>query len=267
MNKHTLTRAAIALIATAFGCDLAFAEDAGTAPVAGADAEPRIAARRVAPSPEPSARFAAPLPEPAAPAVPVDAHGFANLRILLTDAPIDDVDSVFVTFTEVQLESCPAPPPTDAAAIEEEEIIIILDEEDASEPEVEAAEADDASAAGCTWLSLVQEPVTLDLLTLQGGVTAELGRYALPPGDYPRLRLPLAGATVVVDGQEFALDLGADDPADAPVFVGTMLDADNETVLTLDFDAAQSMHPTAEGGWTMLPVIAVVSETANTSVG
>src|SRR5688572_13111568 len=99
-----------------------------------------------------------------------------RLRLMLTDAPAD-VDSVFVTFEKLEVHHCGE--------------------------DVEVPAESDCETGG--WLTLSEDTVTFDLLTLQGGVTAELGLADLPPGAYGQIRLHLAQASVVVDGEEFAL--------------------------------------------------------------
>ena len=95
------------------------------------------------------------------------------LRLLLTDAPAD-VEAVFVTFDLVEVQSCGTDP-----------------------------EAEDCDGGG--WVTVTDEEVTFELLSLQGGVTAELGLAELDAGYYGQVRLHLTAASVVSNDEEFAL--------------------------------------------------------------
>lgn len=153
-----------------------------------------------------------------------------QLRLLLTDAPAD-VEAVFVTFDSVQVHACP---------------------EDLDSPQ---------GAADCEngeWVTVVDEEVTFELLSLQGGVTAELGMAALPEGYYGQIRLDLSSASVVADGEEFGLDV----PSGVLKLNGGFdLENGMATEVTIDFDAGKSVHRTGNGQWKMQPVVSIISQT------
>lgn len=151
-----------------------------------------------------------------------------RLRLLLTDAPAD-VDSVFVTFDLVEVHYCGE--------------------------EGEAEEGGDCENG--SWITVSEETVTFDLLTLQGGVTAELGLADLPPGGYGQIRLHLSTASVVVDAEEFALTVP---PGVLKLNGGFALAQGMQTEITIDFDAGQSVHYAPGNGWMMQPVISIIGE-------
>ena len=151
-----------------------------------------------------------------------------RLRLMLTDAPAD-VDSVFVTFEKLEVHYCGE--------------------------DVDVPDESDCEDGG--WLTVSEAPVTFDLLTLQDGVTAELGLADLPPGAYGQIRLHLAEASVVVDEEEFALTVP---PGVLKLVGGFLLEPGMQTEITIDFDADQSIHYAPGNGWMMHPVIAVVGE-------
>ena len=175
-----------------------------------------------------------------------------RLRLLLTDAPLD-VDAVFVTFTKVDVELCDAGALADA---EDED----AEDEDAEDEDAEDEDAEDEEAADCgdsAWLDVVDEEITFDLLSLQGGVTAELGLAELAEGNYGQIRLHMSAASVVVDDEEFELTL----PSGVLRLVGGFaLEAGMQTEITLDFDAAQSVRHNNGQGWMIQPVVHIVAE-------
>ena len=160
-------------------------------------------------------------------AVPVQ----PRLRMLLTDAPAD-LDSVFVTFDAVKVHYC--------------------DASEAEEPEADEGDCEDGS-----WLTVSEETITLDLLTLQGGVTAELGIADLPAGAYGEIRLLVSSASVVVEGVELPLTVP---PGILKLDGGFALEPGMQTDITIDFDAGQSVHYAPGNGWMMQPVISIVGE-------
>jgi hypothetical protein len=150
-----------------------------------------------------------------------------RLRLMLTDAPAD-VDAVFVTFEKLEVHYCG-----------------------------EGAELSEEDCESGSWVTVSEESVTFDLLTLQGGVTAELGLADLPAGAYGQIRLHLSDASVVVDAEEFALTVP---PGVLKLNGGFALEPGMQTEITIDFDADQSIHFAPGNGWMMSPVIAIVGE-------
>ena len=144
-----------------------------------------------------------------------------ELRVLLTDAPAD-VDAVFVSIDLVLAYAC----------------------------------ADESCTTG-SWVELMDEAVTVDLLTLQGA-TAELAELDLPAGTYEQVALFLSEASIVVRGEEYELPISNEMPS-----VLHRLDLENgtRTELTLDFDAERSLLWSNDAGWSLRPALEHVSTT------
>lgn len=178
-----------------------------------------------------------------------------QLRVLLTDAPAD-VDAVFVTFTQASVQACagvidmPEAPDDSGDANDGDD----PDDDDAGEDPA----TDEETCESGTWMTISEEPTTFDLLSLQGGVTVELALAELPPGEYGQIRLQLDSASVVIDDQEYAVNVP---PGILNLNGGFALEEGMQTELTVDFDAGESLHYAPGQGWMMVPVISVISET------
>ncbi len=142
-----------------------------------------------------------------------------SVEILLTDAPLDDVDEVYVTFDSVQVQ------------------------------------AKDAGG----WVSVTSTVQTFELLSLQGGLTEPLGLTTLSTGTYGQIRLGLIDAWLVADGESHDLEIPSGDTSGLKLNHGFEIQGGVRTTITLDFDAAKSIHRTGNGRYIMRPVIEVVA--------
>lgn len=140
-----------------------------------------------------------------------------NLRLYLTDAPVD-LDEVWVEVSRV---------------------------------EISTSSGDDS------WVSITEEPVTLDLLTLQDAVTAVLGDAELAPGAYQQIRFVVAEAWAVSDGETRPLRIPSGEQTGIKINLDFEVEADTVYAVVLDFDAAESIHETGNGTLMMGPVIKV----------
>ena len=125
----------------------------------------------------------------------------------------------------------------------------------------DSEEEEESKGADCPqgkWLTVMEEEKTLDLLALQNGLTEEMGLAVLPAGNYGQIRLMLDEASVVVNGETFPLSIPSGVQSGIKIQHGFHLSAGQETVLTLDFDASQSVHHAPGKGWMMRPVIKVI---------
>ncbi|MEX2465316.1 MAG: DUF4382 domain-containing protein [Gemmatimonadota bacterium] len=176
-------------------------------------------------------------------------EGDTSLRVLLTDAPSDYIDSAFVDIGAVELIGAGSP------------ITLTTDGTDGF----------------------------VDLLDLQGTATMLLADTDIPAGDYAQLRLIVESARVVLaDGYEFNDSTNAKDlmvPSGAQTGIklnlagsdggegsGPVTIAGGETVLVLDFDVNQSFVLQGQpdsGGFTgviFTPTIRVVAQDVAASV-
>jgi hypothetical protein len=143
------------------------------------------------------------------------------LRVLLTDAPAN-VDAVFVTIDQTLVQIC-----------------------------------EDENCASSDWVDVMDEPVTLDLLTLQGGDTVELAAAELPAGSHGEIQLVLSDVTLVIDGEELSLEVP---PTSPRIDDGFDLEVGMMTEVTLDFDAEASLVRWHDG-WMLRPVVSMIAET------
>lgn len=145
----------------------------------------------------------------------------APFRLLLTDAPLDGVEEVNVTFDEVSIQD--------------------LDRGD--------------------WHTVTSTTQTFDLLSLQNGVTADLGFTELSTGTYGQIRLHLVDAWLVIDGEPVELEVPSGFQSGLKVLHQFTIEPDIENSLTLDFDAGESVHQTGNGEYRMRPVIKALTAT------
>lgn len=126
------------------------------------------------------------------------------------------------------------------------------------------APGDDAAGS---WLTIADGCQTLDLLTLQNGVTEAIGVTTLPPGNYGQIRLMLVDASIVRSGIEQALTLPSGTESGLKIVGGFTLRDGVATTITLDFDAGRSIHYAAGTGFMMTPVIEVIDVTTHGDAG
>lgn len=131
--------------------------------------------------------------------------------------------------------------------------------------EVSVHRADADSVSG--WIVIDDDVRTFDLLALANGAMEVLGEGPLDPGHYTQIRLKLGeGSTVVVDGESHPLEVPSgmqsgvklNHPFD--ILDGTLYE------LTLDFDAARSIHVTGNDRYILSPVIRVVANAVTGSI-
>ena len=132
-----------------------------------------------------------------------------------------------------------------------------------TEVSVHSADADSASG----WLVLNDTTRTFDLLALTNGAFQVLGEAPLNPGHYTQLRLKLADScTVIVDGQTYPLEVPSG--AQSGLKLNHPFDIASHTLceLTLDFDAARSIHVSGNDHYRLSPVIRVVANQVSGSI-
>jgi hypothetical protein len=140
-----------------------------------------------------------------------------NVRTYLTDAP-GDYDEVWVTISSVQIHR--------------------------------------NGDSDAEWITLSEEEQTYDLLTLQDAVTAILGDAAVLPGSYSQLRMIVADAWVVVDGEEHDLTIPSGAKTGIKINLNFTVEEGAEYVVVIDFDADKSIKKTGMG-YLMTPVLKI----------
>ena len=173
-------------------------------------------------------------------------NGTGQVSVHLTDAP-GPYDHVYVDVTGVSLHlaaSNGGVPENEAA-------------EPPSSPKGGPGASDDQADEGLGWISVSVPRTTIDLLSLQNGVELPLGSATVPAGAYDDERLVVAGATVVVGGQSYALKVPSGAERGIQIHAPFTVPAGAQADLLLDFDAAASIHQEGNGNYIMQPVLRV----------
>lgn len=110
--------------------------------------------------------------------------------------------------------------------------------------------------SGSGWREVLAAPGTYDLLQLRNGVSALLVDRELPPGDYTQMRLVLGdGCNVVVGGVTHPLTVPSGMQSGLKLNHPFTIGNDGIYDVTLDFDAARSIHLTGNGRYMLRPVV------------
>lgn len=119
-----------------------------------------------------------------------------------------------------------------------------------------------------TWITIMDDPMTVNLLNLSNGNEITLGSQELATGRYTQIRLILgSGNNLVIDGQNYSLQT----PSAQQTGIKLNIDADIQNgesyTLLLDFDAGQSVVKKGTGDYLLKPVLHAVelSETGSIS--
>jgi len=117
---------------------------------------------------------------------------------------------------------------------------------------------DDEDSGG--WESLTLDSTTVfDLLELRNGVFAQLAEGDVPAGHYTQVRLLLgAGSNVVVGGTTYPLTVPSGMQSGYKLVGEFDVPAGGGVELTLDFDAARSIHRTGNGRYMLQPTVRVI---------
>jgi uncharacterized protein DUF4382 len=130
---------------------------------------------------------------------------------------------------------------------------------DAGAPESKPTVSGTESHEG--WRVISDKCQTIDLLTLQDGVTEAVGINTLPPGSYGQIRLMLTEAAIVVAGERQPLVVPSGAESGVKIVGGFTVRDGQAVTITIDFDAASSIRYAPGTGFMMAPVIKVVEVT------
>lgn len=151
-------------------------------------------------------------------------NGTTNLRVNLTDAPIDELDSVYIDIREVRVKM-----------------------------------GDDTTSTGDDgWQTLTANAGIYDLLSYQNGVDTLLATGPVPTGYLKEIRLILGSNNNVVDsfGVVHPLTIPSGSESGLKIKVNRRLNATLDSLL-IDFDAALSIKNEGASGYKLRPVIKV----------
>jgi hypothetical protein len=187
--------------------------------------------------------------------------GSSELRFALTDAP-GPFDQILVRITAIdvhQAGAAAAPAPSGAVGGGD-----TAQAPDGGDTDGTAtADDDDGDAAGDTsggtWSPIAALDQTIDLLTLQNGVTLDAGGAMVPAGAYDMVRLVVSSGSVVLGGQTYPLTIPSGAQSGVKLRYALDLSADMATTVTLDFDGAASVVETGKGAYLLKPVLSVKS--------
>lgn len=109
------------------------------------------------------------------------------------------------------------------------------------------------------WEDLTVQVGTFDLLLLQNGVMTTLALGNVPVGHYDQIRLRLGdGSNVVVNGVTFPLTVPSGLTSGLKLIGSFDVVEGQDRQLTLDFNAAQSIHTTGTGAYILRPTVRLI---------
>lgn len=156
-----------------------------------------------------------------------------TMSVAMTDAPAN-YDSVLVTVNNIRVNK----------------------DEDA---ETDSTESDDeAEEEG--WVTIMDEPMEINLLELTNGNQITLGSSELETGTYSQIRLILGdNNTVTVNGETYALQTPSAQQSGLKLNVDAEVEEDAIYSLLIDFDAARSIVETGNSEYILKPVLRAVN--------
>jgi hypothetical protein len=112
-----------------------------------------------------------------------------------------------------------------------------------------------------SWVELKSNPGVYDLLTLRNDVTAIIADdEKLPTGKISQIRLVLGDNNfVIVEGLKHMMTIPSSGTSGLKINVHETIRRNDDVIITLDFDAEQSVNVTGNGEYVMNPVIKIKS--------
>ena len=120
-----------------------------------------------------------------------------------------------------------------------------------------AGSNDDANTTNETgWITVVKEEKTFDLIKIKD-VKELIGKSDLKAGKYTQIRLNVNKALVTIDGTEYDLTI----PSKTVKLVNPFNIVEKQTtILTLDFDAKESIKSAGKDKYVINPTIKIIEE-------
>ena len=116
------------------------------------------------------------------------------------------------------------------------------------------------------WITIVGEPITVNLLDYSNGETFLLGSESLPSGKYTQIRLHISDANIVIDTEDQSMTVPSEEIKLGPQF--TMEDGITYEMV-IDFDAAKSVvvtGPADNPSYKLKPHIRMVAKALTGSI-
>jgi len=160
--------------------------------------------------------------------------GTGTMSISMTDAPAN-YDAVTITVNSIRVNQ----------------------EEDAEDTD---GKESDEEAEDEGWVTIMNDPMEINLLELTNGNQITLGSQELEAGNYSQIRLILGdNNTVTVDGETYALQTPSAQQSGLKLNVDAEVEEESTYNLLIDFDAARSIVQQGNGGYLLKPVIRAVN--------
>ncbi len=120
------------------------------------------------------------------------------------------------------------------------------------------------------WIVLSDEQQTVNLLEFSNGKTTEIGSGDVPVGQYTQIRLKIADAEVVVDGQSYPVTVPSGAQSGLKLITQFSIVQGSSIELVADFDAHRSIittgPPSAPKSYKLKPTIRVISDAVTGSL-
>lgn len=110
------------------------------------------------------------------------------------------------------------------------------------------------SASTGEWITVVEGPVSFDLIAV-AGIEEVLGSDTLEPGEYTQIRLTITKTTITVDGEQVEATVPGETLRIVRPFT---IVAGEITIATLDFDAERSVVAQGTGKYLLKPVVTLL---------
>lgn len=181
----------------------------------------------------------------------------AVLAVFLTSCDVNDgmqTGQLQVTMTD-------APADYDAVYVDIQRVLVHKN------ANVEPDTSEEESSGDAGWVTLSDEPMRIDLLTLRNGNEITLGETELETGTYSQLRLILGSDNeVVVDGQSHSLQTPSAQQTGIKLNINADIEDGETYSLLVDFDAGRSVVETGNGNYLLKPVLRAANLEATGSI-
>lgn len=181
----------------------------------------------------------------------------AVLAVFLTSCDVNDgmqTGQLQVTMTD-------APADYDAVYVDIQRVLVHKN------ANVEPDTSEEESSRDAGWVTLSDEPMRIDLLTLRNGNEITLGETELETGTYSQLRLILGSDNeVVVDGQSHSLQTPSAQQTGIKLNINADIEDGETYSLLVDFDAGRSVVETGNGNYLLKPVLRAANLEATGSI-
>lgn len=181
----------------------------------------------------------------------------AVLAVFLTSCDVNDgmqTGQLKVTMTD-------APADYEAVYVDVQRVLVHKN------ANVEPDTSGEESAGDAGWITLSDEPMRIDLLTLRNGNEITLGETELETGTYSQLRLILGSDNeVVVNGQSHSLRTPSARQTGIKLNINADIENGETYTLLVDFDAGRSVVETGNGNYLLKPVLRAANLEATGSI-